>query len=718
MLKTEIKSQFKEKLRELVNKISDYNPDTKVSKIKKAFWFGYDAHINQKRRSGDPYFSHCVEAALNLTEFRMDETTISACLLHDVVEDTGINLEDIKKKFGITIATLVDGVTKISDLDYKKSENKEAESFRKLVLYMARDIRVIMIKFADRLHNMHTLEHLSRKQQVIIAQETQDIYAPLAFRFGIAKLGWQLEDLALKYLEPKIFKSIDKKVVHKWDERMSQIDEMKKTIEASLDKLGIKCKIYGRPKSYYSIYKKMEEKKVSFDGIFDLLAMRIIVHSKEDCYAAVGSVHTHYTPVIDRFKDFIATPKNNGYQSIHTTVHTPRQKMLEIQIRTESMNRTADLGIAAHWLYKAKFSDRELNKKLGWIKEVIDWDSDNPDPKHFMETFAFDLSNKEILVSTPKGKLISLPELATPVDFAFAVHTEVGFSCIGVKVNSIVVPLNSQLITGDDVEILTSNKQNPQENWLSFAVTSKAITQIKKWINENTKLQQEAMGYDILSNEFDKNNLNLSELDSELIKLKSGYSDLQMVLGAIGRYEVTAEKIVKRLYPNIIKKNKISFLKRIPEILKRSEKENISIKIQGDLPLVIKLASCCMPIPGDKIAGFLESDNSVKVHRAKCKKIPHTVGQNIKNINVKWSDTDKKAYPVKIQVTGEDRKHFLKDMAVVISSMNIYIIAIHIEVHDILAVCDITMEIPDTNELKQVITNIESVKGIQKAKRI
>jgi len=715
---TEIKSQFEEKLGELINKITDYNPDTKLSKIKKAFWFGYDAHINQKRRSGDPYFSHCVEAALNLTDFRMDETTISACLLHDVVEDTGINLEDINKKFGKTIATLVDGVTKISDLDYKKAENKEAESFRKLVLYMARDIRVIMIKFADRLHNMQTLEHLSRKQQVIIAQETQDIYAPLAFRFGIAKLGWQLEDLALKYLEPKIFKSIDKKVVHKWDERMSQIDEMKKTIEDSLDKLGIKSKIIGRPKSYYSIFKKMEEKKVSFDGIFDLLAMRIIVKTKEECYAAVGIVHTHYTPVIDRFKDFIATPKNNGYQSIHTTVHTPKQKLLEIQIRTEEMNRTADLGIAAHWLYKAKFSDRELNKKLGWIKEVIDWDSDNPDPNQFMETFAFDLSNKEILVTTPKGKLITLPDQATPVDFAFAVHTEIGFSCIGVKVNSIVVPLNTQLITGDEVEILTSNKQYPQEYWLSFAITSKAITQIKKWINENTKIQQEAMGYDILSNEFEKNDLKLDDLDHELIKQKSGYSDLEMVLGSIGRYEVTAEEIVKRLYPNIKAKSKISFLKRIPEILKRSEKEDISIKVQGELPLVVKLAECCMPIPGDKIAGFLEPDKSVIIHRGKCKKIPHKVDQNNKNINVEWSDVDKIAYPVKIQVTGEDRKHFLKDMAVVISSMDIYIMAIHIEVKDILAVCDIIMELPNINELKNVISKIESVKGIQKARRI
>ncbi|MCP4723961.1 MAG: bifunctional (p)ppGpp synthetase/guanosine-3',5'-bis(diphosphate) 3'-pyrophosphohydrolase [bacterium] len=713
-----MKNSFIEIHDQLIENIKQYSANGNYELIDKAFWFGFEAHQDQTRRSGEPYFTHCINAAEILVELRMDETTIAACLLHDVVEDTGVTFEDVEEQFGIEIAHLVDGVTKISELVFKKSENEQAENFRKLVLSMATDFRVIMIKFADRLHNMRTLQYLSQKRQIRIAQETLDIYAPLAYRFGIASFGRQYEDLCLKYLDPQAYRNLDEKISEKWQERIKHIEKMEGPIKEEMNKLGIPCTILGRPKSYYSVYRKMKVQEIPFEEVYDLLAMRIIVDRKEGCYAAVGVVHTLFTPVQERFKDYIATPKSNGYQSIHTTIMGPSGRMIEVQLRTRAMDYTADLGIAAHWLYKSEHSDEDLDKQLVWVKQFVDWESEDSDPNEFMKSFRYNLIQNEIFVFTPKGRLINLPEKATPVDFAFAVHSEVGLHCIGAKVNSKVVPLNTSLENGDEVEILTSSNPNPQEYWISFLITARARTQIRKWLNDNRKVQHEELGKEMLSKELEKYELSFDDMTEEIASTKSGYSGLRMVLGAVGRQEIQAEEIVKRLFPKAFKKEKRSFLQRIPNILRKHDKEKPIIDIHGDYPLVIELSECCMPIPGDKIIGFLDEEKNVKVHRVKCKSIPKIISSENYNVNVNWSESNGNVFPTCIQISGKDRKHFLRDMASEISKSEINITGMHIEVQGMIAICDVKLDVENIEQLNQVMDKLSKVKGINKVKRI
>ncbi len=709
---------FEKKRKQLTDNIRQYSTNGNIELIDRAFWFGYEAHQDQTRRSGEPYFTHCISAAEILIGLKMDETTIAACLLHDVVEDTGVTFRDVEEKFGGEIARLVDGVTKISELVFKKSENEQAENFRKLILSMATDFRVIMIKFADRLHNMRTLQFLSQKRQVRIAQETLDIYAPLAYRFGIASFGRQYEDLCLKYLDPQAYSRLDEKISEKWQERMKHIEVMENPINDEMNKLGIECNILGRPKSYYSVYRKMKEQEIPFEEVYDLLAMRIIVEKKEECYAAVGVVHTLFTPVQERFKDYIATPKSNGYQSIHTTIMGPSGRMIEVQIRTRTMDYTADLGIAAHWLYKSEHSDEDLDKQLVWVKQFVDWESDDSDPAEFLTSFRFNLIHNEIFVFTPKGRLINLPEKATPVDFAFAVHTEIGLHCIGAKVNSKVVPLNTSLENGDEVEIFTSTNPNPQEYWISFLITARARTQIRKWLNDNRKVQHENLGKELLTKELTKYDLSLGDISEEIASSRSGFSSLKMVLGAIGRQEIPAEEIVKRLFPKAFKTEKRSFLQRIPNILKKLDKEKPIIDVHGDYPLVIELSECCRPIPGDKIIGFLDESKNVKVHRVKCKSIPKIISGEINNVNVHWSESNGSVFPASIQISGKDRKHFLRDMATEISKTDINIIGMHIEVQGMIAICDVKLDVENIDQLTRVMDKLAKVKGINKVKRI
>lgn len=712
--------EFEKKYQTLRKKITSYIPNGKTKIVRKAFMFGLEAHKDQMRRSGAAYFDHCIAAATILSELKMDITTVSAGLLHDVVEDTGVTLEEVRREFGDDIAQLIDGVTKIADLKFKKPELQQAENFRKMVFSMAKDIRVVMIKFADRLHNMRTLEYLPKKKQKWIAQETLDVYAPLAHRFGIASLGWQYEDLALKFLDPRQYAYLDKKVADNRKDRIKLIEEMKKPILEGMKKLTIPGTIHGRPKSYYSIYKKIKDQNIPFEEVYDLLAMRIITERKEDCYAVVGIIHSLFTPVGHRFKDFIATPKNNGYQSIHTTVVIPSGRMIEIQIRTSSMDYTAEMGIAAHWLYKEKQNDEQLNEQLVWVRRFLDWSKENPDPDDFMQTFKFDLYQDEIFVFTPKGRLISLPMNATPVDFAFAVHSEIGLHCIGAKVNSKVVPLYTTLENGDEVEILTSSKPNLQEYWTSFVVTSKARNQLDRWFRDNKKLQYQQLGKDFLRNELEKHEISFENLDIEQLKQKSGYSNLDVLWQALGTQKVAAEEVARRVYPKNYESHKSSLLGRIPRILKKSPKPSPheqNIIVHGDYPLVIVLSSCCKPVPGDTIIGFYQNEKGVCVHRVKCKKIPKELPENDHGVKVEWTKKREKDYPARIQVVSADRKHLLRDMALIISKMDINLLAIHVEVQGIVAMIDITLEIKDTCQLKKVIEKLQKIKGIQKIKR-
>ncbi|MFC1477121.1 RelA/SpoT family protein, partial [candidate division KSB1 bacterium] len=600
-----MKQKYTRKYNKLVRLIQKYIPsDGQLVLLKKAYWFGFEAHKGQYRRSGDPFFEHCVATANILAELSLDVTTIVAGLLHDVVEDTGITIDEVRQEFGDDIAMLVDGVTKIADLRFKDAESQQAENFRKMLLSMARDLRVIMIKFADRLHNMRTLEHLPDRKQKWIAQETLDVYAPLALRFGIAKLAWQLEDLALKFIEPDTFYYLEKKIAEKWSVRMEQLERMKEPIRKEMIKLNVPCSIMGKVKSYYGVFKKMQRQNITFEDVYDIMALRIVTEKKEDCYAAVGVVHTLFVPVADRFKDYIATPKRNGYQSIHTTVINPDGKMMELQIRTKAMDYSAEFGVAAHWAYKTDYSDQNLDKQIVWVRQFLDSSKDDADPSEFMQSFKFDLFQDEIFVFTPKGQLIDLPSNATPVDFAFAVHTEVGLCCIGAKVNSKVVPLNTTLHNGDEVEVLTSSKPNPQEYWMSFVVTSKALGQIKKWFNENRKLQYEKLGKELLLKEFSQCDTDEDLFDENALKQRSGYSNLNVLYQALAKREISPTEIVKRVYPSLYKKSKISLFERIPRIWKRDLKQEPYINIHGEYPLVIELSKCCKPVPGEKIVGF------------------------------------------------------------------------------------------------------------------
>ena len=711
---------FEKKYDSLVSQINTYMPDGEKELLKKAFWFGFEAHKNQFRLSGAPYFEHCVESANILAELKMDITTIAAGLLHDVVEDTGVTLTEVQEEFGEDIAQLVDGVTKITDLKFKKLEFEKADNFRKLVLSMAKYIRVVMIKFADRLHKMRTLEYLPKKKQILIAQETLDVYAPLAIRFGIASLGWQYEDLAIKFIDRKTYDFIGKKVDEKLSERTKRIAMMKKPIMEEMNKLKIPCTITGRAKSYSSIYRKMQEQNVPFEEVYDLLAIRIITEKKEDCYAVMGVVHTLFTPVADRFKDYIATPKSNGYQSLHTTVIGPKGRMLEVQIRTEAMDYTAEMGIAAHWHYKAKHTDKPLDDQLVWVREFLDWDKDNSDPDEFMKSFKFDLARDEIFVFTPQGRLINLPENATPVDFAFAVHTEIGLKCIGAKVNFEVVPLYTTLHNGDEVEILTSSKPSLQEYWTSFVVTSRARTQINRWLKENRKLQYIKLGREMLENELAKYAIESKDIDTNQLMQRSGFTNLDALWQALATHKVTPEEIVRRVFPKLHESTKSTFLTRIPRILKKSSKGDTHepyVVIHGDYPLVIVLSKCCMPVPGDKIIGFYREDKGIVAHRVKCKDIPKELSKNEQGVIVDWAEKIDKVFPASIQVVGTDQKHLLRNIAVVISKMDINVVGIHIDVQGIVAMCDIALEIKDVQQLKAVMQNISKVKGIQRVKR-
>ena len=713
-----MKTQFEKKYEALSTAVSHYISDGKLEVLEKAFWFGFEAHKQQYRRSGDPYFEHSVQVANTLSELRMDITTIAAALLHDVVEDAGVTLQELRQEFGDDIANLVDGVTKIPDLRFTV-ETAQAENLRKMVLSMARDIRVVLIKFADRLHNMRTLQFLPEKKQKSIAKETLDVYAPLAHRFGIAFLGEQFEDLSLKFLDPEMYRFIETKAAEMYEDQFTNIEQMKKPILEEMEKLHIPCRIAGKQKNFYSVYLKMKEDNVSFEELHDTVVMRIITQKKEDCYYAVGVVHSLCVPVADRFKDFIASPKSNGYQSLHTTVISKNGSMVEVLIRTEIMDVIADMGIAARWVYKEKLSDKQFTDQLGWIRQFLDLNKESADANEFMQLLKFDLVQDEIFVFTPKGKLINLPVNVTPVDFAFAVHTQIGLQCIGAKVNSKVVSLNTTLHNGDEVQILTSSKPSVQPYWISFVVTSRARTQIHKWLHENQRMQYITLGRELLANELAKYDILLDTVEADYITQHSGYTNVDLLWAALGMHKITPEEIGRRIFPKLYDKQKSRFFPRIPKILRKAPKNQPEPYVigYGDFPLVVELGKCCMPIPGDKIVGYHNSDKGIEIHRTKCKAISKVLLESKNGVLVEWSKTINKVFPTAIQVTASDRKHLLRDIALTISKMDINIVGIHVEVHGIVAVNDIILEVKDSEQLKDVIQSLLSIKGIQRVKR-
>ena len=709
-------TQYDKQFEELMKQVAEYSRVDDLPVLRKAYEFSMAAHKEQRRYSGEPYFDHIFNVARILGDLRMDGTTIAAGLLHDSVEDTGIPLEEIQEEFGEDIALLVDGVTKIGELKFESREQRQAETFRKMLLSMARDVRVIIIKFADRLHNMRTLEHVPYKKRERIAIETRDVYIPLAHRFGIARIKWELEDLVLKHLDEDSYNDINRKVNQRREEREAYITRITEPILADLEKAKIKATVVGRPKHFFSIYNKMVKRNKPFEEIYDLLAIRIIVDKIEACYYTLGIVHNLYMPVYDRFKDYIAMPKINGYQSLHTTVVGPEGKMVEIQIRTWEMHRTAEIGIAAHWKYKeGKTTDDEFDRHMEWIHSLVDQQMLEEDPKEFMENLKIDLFQDEVFVFSPKGDLFKLPRGSSTIDFAFAIHTDVGMHCIGAKVNGRIVPLKTKLKSGDQVEIITSGNQEPHQDWLSFVKTGKAHQKIRRYLREVQQTQILKFGEEILNKYLKKYNMEIASPQFQETLPKLGFQNLDSLLLVLGKGEYTTENITRKMFPDAVpeKKKDPFFVKYI-----KRARTGSAITVQGMKNMMISFGKCCQPVPGDKIIGYITKGKGITVHRIDCKNMISLGEDSEKRIEVKWDIEKDQNYHVHLSVLSEDRRDLLRDVSQAISKSDTNIIMVEFKLEDTLVKGNIIVEVKDLHHLTKIIQGIRKVKGIISVERI
>jgi len=659
----------------------------------------------------------------------MDDITVAASLLHDVVEDTEVTLEEIQERFGPEVAALVDGVTKLSRLPFQSKQEQQAESLRKMFLAMARDIRVIIIKLADRLHNMRTLRNLPVERQKKIARETLEIYAPLTHRLGMYKLKWELEDLALRYLEPKEYYNLVQLVKKKRQERERYINEVMDTLQSQLKELKIQAKIEGRPKHFYSIYQKMVEKGREFTEIYDLIAIRVIVESVKDCYAVLGIVHTLWKPVPGRFKDYIAMPKSNQYQSLHTTVIGPGGEPFEIQIRTWEMHHTAEYGVAAHWRYKEGGGEDKFEDKISWLRQLLEWQREMKDAQDFLETLKIDLFEDEVFVFTPKGDVKSLPAGSTPVDFAYSVHSDIGHRCTGAKVNGKLVPLNTKLKNGDIVEIITSKNSKPSGDWLSFIKTSKARSKVRQYVRETQKQQATEDGRELLEKEARKYNFEprevlLAEKLAELAR-KHGYADTDDLYAAIGFGRLTANQTLEKLVGSEkLKKQKQSLrqerqLERQKRLgLKRKARPSQGVRAPGLDNLLIRFSRCCNPVPGDDIVGYITRGRGVSVHRKDCPNLGTLSTEEGRIIEVFWEGTGQSSYPVELEVLAEDRVNLLSNIMLAVSEMKTNIVAVHGRtLKNKQAQIDLVVDIKDLDHMQAIIAQLQNVEGVLSAHR-
>ncbi len=709
--------RFDVRFQHLMEEMHTYIPALDEEKLTKAYELGIEAHLKQKRHSGLPYFDHCLHVAEILVELHMDVPTIIAGLLHDTVEDTDVTLDHIREEFGDTVALLIDGVTKISSLKLKSQEARQAETFRKMLLSMAQDIRVIIIKFADRLHNMRTLEYVPEKKRPRIATETRDVYAPLAHRLGIARIKTELEDLSLKHLDNSSYKGLVKKIQTTKENRQQYIRRVIEPISNELKDHGIIAEIYGRPKSFFSIYNKMELRKRPFEEIYDLLAIRVIVDKIEECYYVLGLVHSLYMPVYDRFKDYIAMPKVNGYQSLHTTVVGPEGRMVEIQIRTKAMHQMAEDGIAAHWKYKEGGShDSQFEHHIHWVKELLDRQMQEKDPGDFMEQLKIDLFQDEVFVFSPRGDLFKLPRGSTPIDFAYAIHTNVGNQCIAAKVNGRIVALRTALKSGQQVEIITSQNQKPSQDWLSYVKTSKARHWIKKILRDEQKLQTLQIGDEILTKFLKKYKLTSESPEVQEVLPKIGFQNLESLKIAIGRGEFVVDTLIKKIFPDEQEKNipKDNFFVKF---LKRARSDT-GIRVQGMDNMLIHFAQCCQPVPGDRIIGYITRGKGVTIHRTDCKNMIKLYEDKERIVDVEWDIDHNQKFQVHLSILGEDRRNLLKDITLMISKQEINIINVYFHVEDMYAHGSVDIEVKDLQHLTKIINDIRKVPGVFAVERV
>lgn len=682
--------------------------------MERAFQFAYDAHKGQFRRSGAPHIHHCIEVARVLVSLHLDPVAIASGLLHDVVEDNSkITLRDVEQAFGAQIASIVDGVTKISELKLQSKELQQAENFRKMILSMAKDIRVILVKFADRLHNMRTLEFLDRHQQERIALETQEVYAPLAHRLGMARIKWELEDLALRYLDPEAHLDLQEKVALTKEERHAYIEEISRPLKDHLEAEGVHAEVTGRPKNLSSIYRKMAQREKSFEEIYDLFAIRIVVDTVRDCYHAMGIVHSMYSPVEGRIKDFIATPKSNMYRSLHTTVVGPRGEMVEIQIRTYAMHQTAETGIAAHWRYKEeKEREDELDRHTVWLRQLIAWDQDAA-PDEFMDQLKIHLFQDEIFVFTPKGDLRQLPKGASVLDFAYSVHTDIGNHCVAGKVGGVAVPIAHVLQSGDTVEIITSSKQKPRQGWLGLVKSAKARSRIRRWLKAEGYADSVRLGKEMIERELRKLRAKLSE--EELVDLAQacGLSNAEHLYAAAGSGEVSLRRVLTKLPP--ITERPSPFLIKL---VSHATGDPKGIKIQGLGNLMIRIAQCCNPVPGDEIVGFVTRGRGVSIHRTSCSNIVDLLNDEERHVDVDWDSGIEQAFATHISVFARDRHKLFADIARAISDQGINIRSGQLDTQDDEATNRFVIEVRNLQQLKKVIRKISSIKDVKKVERV
>ena len=718
---------------ELIDLMKKNNKKCDTKLIRRAYEYAKEKHGDQLRKSGEPYIIHPLQVAYILATIGLDDSTICAALLHDVAEDTEITIKDIEKDFSVEIAEMVDGVTKLGSLKYTSAEEQQVENYRKMFLAMGKDIRVILIKLADRLHNMRTLKYLKRDRQIAIATETADLYAPLANRLGIYSLKWELEDLSFKFLYPDEYKEIVDGIDKKRDERLQFIELIQDEISTKLKEQKIDAEITGRAKHLYSIYRKMKRDNKTLDQIYDLFALRILVNSVKDCYAALGVVHELYNPMPGRFKDYISVPKPNMYQSLHTTLIGPKGTPFEVQIRTWDMHRIAEYGIAAHWAYKEANKNKKSNvivqeDKLAWLRESLEWQRDMQDPQEFLKTLKTELFEDEVYVFTPKGQIKVLPNGATPIDFAYSVHAEIGHHMTGCKINSKMMPIVTRLNNGDIVEIITSDQaKGPSRDWLKFVKSSSAKNKIQQWFKKNEREDNIVKGRDLIEKEIKRIGMSYTKLfKNEYVQAsldRYKFNTIDDMYAGVGFGAISSAKIIAKMLEAYKKDNQDAEIEKTIEELaaeksRINKSSNNGVIVKGIDNCLIRFSKCCNPVPGDEIIGFITRGRGVSIHRKDCENVEDLINQKDRIIDVYWSEKNTASYNVEIQILANDRNGLLADIIKEIQNSKCKLMAVDSKAHkDRTAETNITIEVENLDVLNTVVKALRKVDSVYEVNR-
>lgn len=709
-------------LNKLIEQIKNYVDVNDIELVKKAFWVAYEKHHQQTRASGDTYFTHPYEVALILSHLNADGEMISAGLLHDILEDTDYPPDKIKEIFGEKVFHLVNSVTKLSKFSFSSKEERQAENFRKMFLAMAKDIRVIIVKLADRLHNMRTLVHLSEEKQRKIAKETLEIFAPLAHRLGIGKIKWELEDLCFRYLHPEYYWKITKSIAERREEREAYVNAIIERLRMELNSYEITAEITGRPKHFYSIYQKMQEQQKDFGDLYDILGVRVVINTEQECYSSLGIIHSLWPPIAGRFKDFVAMPKPNLYQSLHTTVMAIGGRPLEVQIRTQQMHRVAEFGIAAHWKYKVsgskKMRESASDLQLAWLRQLLEWQQYIKDEHEYMDTVKVDLFADEVFVFSPKGDVYALTQGATPLDFAYAIHTEVGHRCIGAKINGRIVPLETVLQNGDQVEIMTSKVSQPRLDWINFVATAGARSKIRQWFKKEKREDNIKRGKEILEAELGKSGLEQLMKSEKLEEVAKALRKISIddLFAGIGYGEVTVMQLLNRLRPE----QESHLLKKLTEEQEPVEKTSTptGIVVGGEKGLLITIAKCCSPLPGQPIIGVVTRTKGVTIHSAECRNLKQVKLERL--IPVNWGSIGKAMYPAAIAIETIDRQGLLKDIIAKVSDTNkTNILGLSININkNKTATINLKVDIIDLPHLQRIMESIRKMGDVIAVNRV